>query len=256
MDEEFNQCYVFKRKSSANNIIAISIDQSLQEMRESHGQRLSGVAKRLRLTGKAGNRKSNIERDMHRHVGLKVCMHLCIYAYLICYSVVWIFPWCINACCCMQVPITFCPVPFYKSATDSTIVIRLGDRKGIMHMHGPINYILFGGFPARQMPVVLPHDLVSAMAKAGIWPSQIGKAESVRDWWEHNAKKNNWYCNHPAFTDQKHEPLCLYGDDACLTKAGNEKMVCITLSHCLDTRSDSLVTSWPLCLFRCVSWID
>lgn len=45
-----------------------------------------------------------------------------------------------------------------------------------MHMHGPINYILFGGFPARQMPVVLPHDLVSAMAKAGIWPSQIGKA--------------------------------------------------------------------------------
>ena len=88
MDEEFNQCYVFKRKISANNIIAISIDQSLQEMRESHGQRLSGVAKRLRLTGKAGNRKSNIERDMHRHVGLKVCMHLCIYAYLICYSVV------------------------------------------------------------------------------------------------------------------------------------------------------------------------
>ena len=114
-------------------------------------------------------------------------------------------------------------------------------------------HFYFEGFPARQMPMVLPHDLVSAMAKAGLWPSQIGKAESVRDWWEHNAKKNNWYCNHPAFTDQKHEPLCLYGDDACLTKAGNEKMVCITLSHCLDTRSDSLVTSWPLCLFRCVS---
>lgn len=78
---------MFKKNllNSANST-AVSIDQSLQEMRESHGQRLSGVAKRLRLTGKAGNRKSNIERDMHRHMGLKVCMNVCIqkeYVYIL-----------------------------------------------------------------------------------------------------------------------------------------------------------------------------
>ena len=144
----------------------------------------------------------------------------------------------------MQVPITYCPVPFYKSATDPTVVVRFGCVSSYRQRY--IKLI------ARKMPVVLPHDLVAALCEAGIWPDQIGKMRNLFEWWVHNEKHNNWYCDHPAFEDKKHEPLCLYGDDACLTKAGNEKMTVITLSHCLDTRSDSTLTSWPLCLFRCV----
>ena len=103
--------------------------------------------------------------------------------------------------------------------------------------------------------MVLPHDLVSALAAAGKWPSQLqaGSMDSVDGWWHHMEHHRTWWCNHPAFQEKVHEPLCLYGDDAQLTKQGNEKITCITLSHCLDKRSSSMHTSWPLCLFRCVS---
>ena len=77
MDEEFNHCYFKLNMKSANKTL-ISSDQSLQEMRESHGHRLRGFAERLRLTGKSGNIKGNIERDMHRRVGLEVCMLICM----------------------------------------------------------------------------------------------------------------------------------------------------------------------------------
>ena len=103
--------------------------------------------------------------------------------------------------------------------------------------------------------MVLPHDLVPALVSAGLWPSQCGVITmgDIKNWWNHMAGCTSWYANHPGNQDQKHEPLFLYGDDACMTKAGNEKMTVVTLSHCLDTRKSSRLTSWPLFIFRCVS---
>ena len=105
----------------------------------------------------------------------------------------------------------------------------------------------------RKMPVVLPHDLVPQLVKAELWPLQgVIDRSDVTNWWDHMVK-TTWLKNHPGKEHQKHEPLFLYGDDACMTKAGNEKMVVVTLSHCLDTRKSSRLTSWPLFLFRHVS---
>ena len=46
-----------------------------QEIYQNHGGHLTGLANRLTRCGKSGRLKSNIERDMHRHVGLKVWYH-------------------------------------------------------------------------------------------------------------------------------------------------------------------------------------
>ena len=105
------------------------------------------------------------------------------------------------------------------------------------------------------MPVVLPHDLVGALVKHKMWPLQVGVVtrEDVKTWWGHMMEHAKWMAEHPGGQDQKHEPLFLEGDDACMTKAGNEKMMVVTLSHCLDTRKSSRLTSWPLFIYRCVA---
>jgi hypothetical protein len=102
--------------------------------------------------------------------------------------------------------------------------------------------------------VILPHDLVAALVKNGLWPLQLGAVTSqdVKEWWGHMVKNTTWFAEHPGSQEQKHEPLFLYGDDACMTKAGNEKMTVVTLNHSLDTRKSSRKTSWPLFIFRCV----
>lgn len=148
-----------------------------------------------------------------------------------------------------QVPITYCPVPFYKSASDATVVVRPGCQ---LYTCSTILSICC----VRRMPVVLPHDLVSTLASQGCWPGQLGAMEDLKAWWDHVGRHSEWHCEHPAFDDQTHEPLVLYGDDACLTKQGNEKMVCITLHHSLDKRRNSMKSSWPLCIFRCVPWLN
>ena len=104
------------------------------------------------------------------------------------------------------------------------------------------------------MPVVLPHDLVAALVANGLWPMQLGVVtkDHVREWWNHRVNHAAHMAEHPGSNQKNHEPLYLYGDDACMTKAGNEKMHVCTLSHCLDNRKSSRLTSWPLFLFRCV----
>lgn len=148
----------------------------------------------------------------------------------------------------IQVPITYIPVPLYKSAMEKTRVVRTW-MIIVKWLHAVPSH-------RRKLPVVLPHDLVPALIAEGIWPSQVGGLgpKDTEEWWDHMCKHGTWASEHPASKHKHHEPLSLYGDDAAFTKTSNEKMTVITLSHCLDTRKNSMLTSWPLCVFRCVSW--
>ena len=95
-------------------------------MFESHGVNLNGQSRDLKKCGKGGKLKQNIERDIHRRVGCKVsCLHLMLISIRYMQSNL-ISSISLCQLAQLKVPITYVPVPFKKTATDPTRVVRQG----------------------------------------------------------------------------------------------------------------------------------
>ena len=103
-----------------------------------------------------------------------------------------------------------------------------------------------------MLPCVLPHMLVQSLFEHKMWPTQLMPelVGATKEYWDHMSAHTTWGLQHPG--RHSHEPVALYGDDAAVNKNG-EKLFCVTLSHVLDPRKNSMCTLWPLCVFKCVT---
>ena len=103
--------------------------------------------------------------------------------------------------------------------------------------------------PPRMLPCVLPHLLVQSLFEHKMWPTQLMPElhGAKSEYWDHMDAHTSWGPQHPG--RHTHEPVALYGDDAAVNKNG-EKLFCVTLSHVLDPRKNSMCTLWPLCVFK------
>lgn len=121
-----------------------------------------------------------------------------------------------------------------------------------MYVHLYICGVLMGVQPPRMLPCVLPHMLVQSLFEHKMWPTQLMPElhGAISEYWDHMGAHTSWGLQHPG--RHSHEPVALYGDDAAVNKNG-EKLFCVTLSHVLDPRKNSMCTLWPLCVFKCVT---
>ena len=105
----------------------------------------------------------------------------------------------------------------------------------------------------RQLPIVLPHERVETYVKEGFWPASMepdyGKRRT-QEFWKHCKEYASWAQSHHALEKGLHRPVCLYCDDAALSKVTGEKLTIFTMSDFLDPRKDCMATAWPLFFLR------
>ena len=104
----------------------------------------------------------------------------------------------------------------------------------------------------RLMPVVLPHELLQVLVPTKGFREAFGTTmKDVRVYWQHCAKHMSWAKEHPCVRDgaDMTVPLFLYGDDTQLNENG-DKMTVLMMGCCLDERDNSMMTHYPLFIYR------
>ena len=102
------------------------------------------------------------------------------------------------------------------------------------------------------MPVILPHDLLPLLVSNNGFQEAFGTSpEDIAAYWRHCAKHMSWAKDHPAVAhaDGATVPVFLYGDDTQMNENG-DKMTVLMMGCCLDERTNSMMTHFPLFIYR------
>ncbi|CAE7333803.1 unnamed protein product [Symbiodinium sp. CCMP2592] len=97
----------------------------------------------------------------------------------------------------------------------------------------------------KQLPVLLPHELLPWLVKHGALPVDETASAAVSQFWAH-ARDVGMPLN--GATDD-HIPLYLWGDDAQFTE-NQDKLVAVAMGRVLETCKDARLTVWPLFVFQ------
>ena len=140
-------------------------------------------------------------------------------------------------------------VPLYKSETDKTVV-----RRPIYYSKIRFSTVIrtccsrtpsFEPNSDRQLPVILPHELIRYLGQHDLIPAQ----DTCR-YWRHVRLHTSWGEDHPG--TEEHKPGFLYGDDTKFSQ--QEKLCCICFGWTLDERTSSMECHHPLAIIRDEAW--
>ncbi|CAE7222271.1 unnamed protein product, partial [Symbiodinium pilosum] len=82
----------------------------------------------------------------------------------------------------------------------------------------------------RQLPVLLPHELVPWLVEQGVFPVDEESDAAHAEFWEHLQKVGTPTHNATA----NHVPLYIWGDDAEFTEHHQDKLVVISIGRVLE----------------------
>ena len=100
------------------------------------------------------------------------------------------------------------------------------------------------------MPIVLPHELLQVLVPNKGFRESFGTTmKDIQVYWQHCAKHTSWGKDHPCMNSGTTVPLFLYGDDTQMNENG-EKMTVLMMGCCLDERDSSMMTHYPLFIYR------
>ncbi|CAE7939447.1 unnamed protein product [Symbiodinium necroappetens] len=97
----------------------------------------------------------------------------------------------------------------------------------------------------RQLPLLLPHELLPWLVKHGALPVDEPASAAVSKFWAH-ARDVGMPVN--GATDL-HIPLYMWGADAQFTE-NQDKLVAVAMGRVLETSKDARLTVWPLFTFQ------
>ena len=95
--------------------------------------------------------------------------------------------------------------------------------------------------------MVLPHELLPWLKRNNAFP-QVFAAELSKYWHHFQSLGIDWAAASKDLEETLH-PVYLWGDDVQYNES-YEKLIVICMGHCLDKRTFSLETCWPIITIR------
>lgn len=112
-------------------------------------------------------------------------------------------------------------------------------------MDVPVRKLTEKGIHSVKLPVCLPHELLPWLQNHGLFPPVEKK--DLEQWWKHASTLD---LPHAAISPNcQHHPWWIWGDDCQFNELG-EKLICICMGHCLDNRTYSMESRYPIFVLR------
>ena len=111
------------------------------------------------------------------------------------------------------------------------------------------DYMSFYVGDVRQMPYVMPEEIIPWLMDRKLWPSTPER--KIKRYWNHLQEVNSEIA--AASPDCSHHPVWIWGDAANYNKDQNVIVICF--GSVLDDETDSIKKCFPLVICREESWL-